>query len=273
MIVLDVGCGRNKLSSGSRKVVGIDKSKDSDADVIVDIEKERLPFKDESIDRVYTSHTLEHIENILFVMNEFWRVLKWDGLLTIEVPHKDCDLAWQDPTHKRYFVEDSFKFFCGEYLVKHKLDYGIDCAFKERNSRLFYPNGEKEKKYCTMIYASFSKHKEHYSMFSKKFPFRKNKIQDDKETHIDEFNGHINRIIEIKKDATKRYGSNPAPLGLKGLYADLNRKHTRLKRWLWEGEKHTKEGILDTLYDNAIYSILCAMEIEREEKIAGKQGK
>lgn len=177
---LDIGCGRNKLSG----CIGIDISKHSDAEYIIDIEKHELPFNDESVDFIFTSHTLEHIENIVFVMNEFWRVLKYGGLLDIHVPHKDCNLAWQDPMHKRYFVPESFKFFCGYYLVKYKLDYGINCIFKDvtgsdeyhdhTDRMIYYPsNTVFRPKYLKMINAILEKNLDWEREYKNEFPFMK----------------------------------------------------------------------------------------------------
>ncbi len=67
------------------------------ADLVLDISREPLPYADASVDVVFTSHTLEHIQpaNLGFVLDEFRRVLKpghvtdgrfSGGLLRIAVP-------------------------------------------------------------------------------------------------------------------------------------------------------------------------------------------
>lgn len=156
MTNIELGCGKNKKEG----YVGIDISPNSDADHIVDLETDGLPFPNESVLQVYTSHTLEHISNLIHVMNECWRVLKWGGVMTIKVPHKDCPLAWQDPTHKRFFVPAFTKFFCGEYMAKYKHDYGIRCCFKEILNVVSYPDGRPE--YFQEIEVQLLKDKEHY---------------------------------------------------------------------------------------------------------------
>lgn len=61
------------------------------ADLVHDIATDPLPFEDNSVDVIFTSHTLEHIlpQRLGFVLDEFCRVLKpaaQGGLLRILVP-------------------------------------------------------------------------------------------------------------------------------------------------------------------------------------------
>ena len=312
-LLVDIGCGRNK----KKGYIGIDSSEWSDADHIIDIGRDELPFEDESISIIYSAHTFEHLNNeeLILAMNECWRVLDWGGQVFLHVPQMNSTVAWQDPTHSRYFVKDSIKFFCGDYLIKYRLDYGIECAFVNYETLRYYPNGDDEesKKYCTMLQFSLRKDMSHWRKVSKFFPFgdhtppdnyveyrpktfdphkeaRKGELvggvnyalqiakKEIRNVHIDKFKEHANemsyrafsehvdKMIRIKIDATKRYGSDPAPLGTKGLFADLNRKFTRAKRWMWEGKVSTTENIIDTLYDMAIYSILSVMHIEEEHE-------
>lgn len=63
----------------------------SNADFVFNLNKSRpLPFKDNSVDNIYTSHTLEHIDpvNLTFVFRDFCRVLKPNGKCRVVVP--DC---------------------------------------------------------------------------------------------------------------------------------------------------------------------------------------
>jgi len=305
---LDIGCGKNK----QKNYIGIDIGPNSDADCILDIEKERLPFDDESVDGIYTSHTLEHISDIIYVMNEFWRVLKWGSLLQIHVPHMRCDLAWQDPTHVRYFNEQSWKFFCGEYVAKHQLQYGINCCFRQTEIELSRPTGDAN--YCNMMHIELIKDIDHSCKISPLMPTVIPAPIDSKEpgkqgakagselkaklietisfpeivkkvleanpnlnigymlngiglnrkekAHFLQFKQHIEQILLVKYDATKRYPPEPADLGARGLFADLNRKHKRMKRFLWEGETGTVENLGETIYDNVVYLLLTLMEFE-----------
>jgi len=107
-IKLDVACGDAKIKGH----IGIDKCKESDADIILDITKEPLPYEDSSVDEICSKHTLEHLdfEGVIFAMNEFWRVLKPGHILYAIIPHRKGEGAWT-LSHKTYWDERSFAFF------------------------------------------------------------------------------------------------------------------------------------------------------------------
>jgi hypothetical protein len=76
---------------------------------------------------------LEHIgpnEDFIFVLNEFYRVLKPCGVATIIVPDGRSQAAWQDPTHQRAFVPRSALYW-NQDLPWPKL-YGITANFDVR---------------------------------------------------------------------------------------------------------------------------------------------
>lgn len=73
----------------------------------------KLPFEDESIDSVFSSHVLEHIEEPLEAIREWFRVLKIGGYLIIIVPHRDLyekklhlPSKW-NADHKRFYTPSS----------------------------------------------------------------------------------------------------------------------------------------------------------------------
>lgn len=106
-------------------------------DVLCNIEKEPLPFEDNSIDEIAAYEVLDHVENLIFVMNEMWRVLKPEGLLKGKLPREGGRGALADPTHKRIIITDTFDYFTG--VNRHKsfrprrpgnADYGIKPWYK-----------------------------------------------------------------------------------------------------------------------------------------------
>jgi len=103
MTKLNVGCGQKKKEG----YIGIDKN-DYRQEYVRDIEKYCLPFNDNSVDEIFCEHTLEHLDNPMFVINEFWRILKPEGKAIIIVPHKD-NLKAYALRHKRYYNEYTFK--------------------------------------------------------------------------------------------------------------------------------------------------------------------
>lgn len=253
---LDIGGGKNK----TKGFLSVDIREDPETDFVVDLETERIPIKPESISEVFSKHTFEHIDNIIAVMNELWRVMKWDARATIIVPHKDCDLAWQDPTHKRFFVKDSMKYFCGDYLKKYQLDYGIKCCFKLISGEVTAPDGRPD--YFKEIKFVLKKEKKHYETVD----YDIIKIQEKKvlprEEHFKKLTDNMREVF-IKKN--KDYGDGY----FTGDYSDVERwmsvkrKIARLENFYKQGKLELKdETVKDTWQDLAIY---CVMELMKKE--------
>lgn len=87
--ILDIGCGNSKfVSRDIDTVIGLDHVVFGDVDKVLDITK-GLPFDDNSIDFIYASHFIEHLDykerDEIFI--EIKRVLKPKGLFFFKVPH------------------------------------------------------------------------------------------------------------------------------------------------------------------------------------------
>lgn len=125
---LDVGCGDNKLDG----YFGVDMEPLNGVDLVLDLEKEPLPFGDESVDEIYCSHFLEHVNNPIAIMREFHRVLKVNGLLTIIVPHYKNPHSYHF-THRTYWSSYS--------LEKRYIDYYVKVNFRpvEKYIRIISP--------------------------------------------------------------------------------------------------------------------------------------
>ena len=101
---LNIGCGNKKLEN----YINIDVSSKYSPDVIASMEK--LPFPNESISEIFTSHTLEHIEDFRKGIEEMYRVLIKGGKLTIIVPYPSS-LDTFHPHHIWYFSWNSMMPF------------------------------------------------------------------------------------------------------------------------------------------------------------------
>jgi len=122
---LNVGCG-NQIMPGW---LGIDSVRTEATDIVRDITR-GLPFADSSVAEIYCDNVLEHIgpnDDFVFVLNEFYRVLKPGGTAAIIVPDGRSQAAWQDPTHQRAFVPRSALYW-NQDLQWPKL-YGITANF------------------------------------------------------------------------------------------------------------------------------------------------
>jgi len=102
---IDLGCGKFKKEG----FYGIDKFPGKNVDRVVDLDK-KLPFKNNSIEEIYTSHVLEHVESLEFVMEEIHRICKPNAKIVIKVPHFSGKSGFFE-FHKRFFRYDSFSEF------------------------------------------------------------------------------------------------------------------------------------------------------------------
>lgn len=154
---LDVGCGANKTVEGS---IGIDQTapglpglaggrKDTPcaADIIGDASD--LPFDEDSQDYLVARHLFEHVIDPLKVLEEWYRVLRPEGVLAIACPDQDvCSTMTVDFSHLHAYNPDSLSLMlkrCGfkidkielirpgySFLIKaHKPEKGIQRLMKE----------------------------------------------------------------------------------------------------------------------------------------------
>ena len=105
--VLDVGCGKNKVSDA----IGVDCIALPGVDVIHDLSSFPYPFPADTVDEFHINHVLEHLPDVIKTMEELWRIAKPGATVYIRVPHFTGVLAWRDPTHRRSFTSESFGYF------------------------------------------------------------------------------------------------------------------------------------------------------------------
>jgi SAM-dependent methyltransferase len=112
LVKIDIGCGRMKQDG----FIGIDNSPYSMADYIIDLNKDPLPFEDNTVDYVYSSHCLEHLSNLENVLSEIYRVCKPNAQIFITVPYYNTSLNLANIYHNNNiaFNEHTFRFFSSE---------------------------------------------------------------------------------------------------------------------------------------------------------------
>ena len=89
---LDLGCGPYKAFP---HFIGVDSGKDTQLfgiqmrpDVRADVTS-LSKFSSGHFDLVYSSHTLEHIEDYKACLKEWWRLVKVGGHMVLYLPHRD----------------------------------------------------------------------------------------------------------------------------------------------------------------------------------------
>lgn len=136
-LVVDLGCGRNKLVGA----IGVDFLNLPGVDYVADL-NQPLPFQDESFEVVYANQVFEHIPNLIGLIAECHRILRSDGLLVVHVPYFRSSWAAVDPTHIRQFSISSMNYFVND-LYEHKHYRFIEQSFTDIECYLDgnYPSG------------------------------------------------------------------------------------------------------------------------------------
>ena len=114
--ILHLGCGQSK-KQGS---IGIDILKNSQADIIHDLNKFPYPFRSNQFDEIFAENILEHLDNIPKVMEEIHRICKNEAKIFISTSHFTSIDSFTDPTHKHFFTSRTFDYFIpGTDLYKY----------------------------------------------------------------------------------------------------------------------------------------------------------
>lgn len=105
--VLHVGCGPSKLAGA----IGLDVNPASSADVIHDLEHFPYPFQDDEFDEIVCEHVLEHLTNLIRVMEELHRITRPGGRIRVTCPYFSSIYFYRDPTHRTFFTAHTFDYF------------------------------------------------------------------------------------------------------------------------------------------------------------------
>ena len=128
--VLHIGAGKRKIAGA----VTLDINPRVNPDVVWDLNVFPYPFEDSQFDRVVCEHVIEHLAQVISVMEELHRVTKPGGRIHITVPHFSSLNFNTDPTHVHAFSSRSFDYLCVDTdLVKY--DYST-VRFRKRLGRM-----------------------------------------------------------------------------------------------------------------------------------------
>lgn len=130
---LNLGCGRKKIADA----VNVDVTSETDPDLVHDLNQMPWPLPCNRFAEVLAFDVIEHLNDILGVMEEIHRVCKPGAIVRITVPHFSSHNAFTDPTHRHYFGCSSFDYFTGE----HEHSYYTRLRFRKRACALnFHPS-------------------------------------------------------------------------------------------------------------------------------------
>jgi len=162
----NLGCG-NQVFNG---VIGIDGRDRVGADIIHDLDNIPWPIKDSSADVIFMFQTLEHLDNVVKIMEEIWRISKNKGRIIIETPYFRHEGAFQDPTHKHFFTSATMQYFC----VNEKREESPYSKVKFRQVDFWYGWPAKSKNPIIRLFKKFIRNnpKLYDGLLSKIFPVK-----------------------------------------------------------------------------------------------------
>jgi SAM-dependent methyltransferase len=94
----------------------LDLDPDCGADVIWDLENFPYPFMDNTFDEIHAYEILEHLGSqgdykfFFKQFEEFWRILKPNGIFVGLVPGPKSPWVWGDPGHRRVITPEQLLF-------------------------------------------------------------------------------------------------------------------------------------------------------------------
>lgn len=108
---LNLGCGTKKIEG----FVNVDINPLFKPDKIVDLNTFPWPFEDNEFDHIVAKDVLEHLgdtsSDFIKVMKELYRITHNGGIWEVQTPHWNCDIAIDDPDHKRKITPGMFGLF------------------------------------------------------------------------------------------------------------------------------------------------------------------
>jgi predicted SAM-dependent methyltransferase len=128
-IKLHFGCGEEYL----KEYINCDISKNVRSDINFNMEVFPYPFEDNYAEEILMNMILEHLDDIVKVMEEIYRILKDKGVVKIYVPYAKGDWSFQDPTHKHFFTERSMDYFTDQY----KYNFYTNVRFSLEKNELY----------------------------------------------------------------------------------------------------------------------------------------
>lgn len=136
---INLGCGNKKIDG----FVGVDKIKTEATDLIHDLNIFPYPFPQDCAEEIILDNVLEHLDDVILVMEEVYRLAAPGAIITINVPYFKSNSAFTDPTHKHFFTETSFKYF----EEKNSLHFYTSSNFKILESKLINHKEYKDAKH------------------------------------------------------------------------------------------------------------------------------
>jgi len=109
-LILELGSGAAPQLLPDARVIHLDCIEGPHVEIVADL-RYGIPLPANVFDEVLALDVIEHLPDVVAIMNEMHRVLKPEGRAEIRVPQWGTRNHYTDPTHHRGFVAESFDYF------------------------------------------------------------------------------------------------------------------------------------------------------------------
>ena len=88
-VVLDLGASKITITekAKAKKIITLDISDKKEMTIKCDLNEDKIPLKDNSVDIILAGELIEHIPNTLFFLSECKRILNKNGFLVLSTPN------------------------------------------------------------------------------------------------------------------------------------------------------------------------------------------
>jgi SAM-dependent methyltransferase len=128
--ILHLGSGRKYHADA----VNVDLVAETGPDLVHDLNRLPWPLPGNRFREVWAYDVLEHLDDLVKVMEEIHRVCRHGAIVKVTVPHFSCANAFTDPTHRHYFGRFSFDYFTGE----NELGFYTPVRFRRRVASIIF---------------------------------------------------------------------------------------------------------------------------------------
>jgi len=131
--ILLLGSGNMRQDNALR----IDINSRVQPDILHDLDSFPYPFLDNTFSRIECYDILEHLEDLVSVMQEIHRIGMPKAHIVITTPHFSSANAYTDPTHRHFLGYYFFDYFTGE----NEWSFYTNVRFEKKEVYLhFYPS-------------------------------------------------------------------------------------------------------------------------------------
>jgi hypothetical protein len=128
--LLNLGCGKKYVPGA----LNVDITSSTNPDVVHNLDQCPWPFPDSHFREVQAFDVLEHLTDLIAVMEEIHRVCEDGALVRITTPHFSCANSYTDLTHRHHFGFFSLDHFTGDSYN----DFYTNSRFRVRSRKMMF---------------------------------------------------------------------------------------------------------------------------------------